>query len=127
MTDKKLIFVYNADGGALNQIMDAAHKLFAPTTYPCSLCAVTYGAVSMKREWKDYMRNLPFETRFYHRDEFRQEWPMLGCELPAILLQQGAEPPTVLIPAATLNEQRSIAQLTAILGRALAESGTARA
>lgn len=32
-------------------MLDAAHKLISPATYSCSLCALTYGAVSMKRSW----------------------------------------------------------------------------
>ncbi len=121
MQENKLIFVYNADGGVFDQIMDAAHKLFAPTTYPCSLCAVTYGALTMKSEWKDYMRNLPYETRFYHRDGFRREWPMISHSLPAIFIQNGAETPKLLVPSDALDQQKSVAQLTAFLGRALSE------
>ncbi len=119
MLENKLIFIYNADGGPFDRIMDAAHKLFAPTTYACSLCAVTYGALTMKSEWKDYMRSLPYETRFYHRDGFRNEWPMLNINLPAILIQYGSERPKLLVSNETLNEQKSVAQLTAVLGRAL--------
>jgi hypothetical protein len=51
MSDK-LIFVYNADSGILNAIKDLIHKNVSPETYPCSLCAVTYDNLGMKREWK---------------------------------------------------------------------------
>jgi hypothetical protein len=119
MAKKQLIFVYNADGGPINAIMDAAHKLFAPSTYQCSLCAITYGAVSMRREWKDYMSNLPYETRFYHRDGFRQEWPSEHAALPAIFMKDEDGNLRMLVDADELNSQSSIAQLTAILGRRL--------
>jgi hypothetical protein len=121
MAKKQLIFVYNADGGTFNAIMDSAHKLFAPSTYQCSLCAITHGMLTMRHEWKDYMRNLPYETRFYHRDGFRQEWPNQLAKLPAIFMQEEDGSLTTVISAEELNQQSSIAQLTAMLGRKIAE------
>jgi hypothetical protein len=119
MSKKQLVFVYNADGGAFNAIMDSAHKLFAPTTYQCSLCAITYGMVSMRAEWKDYMGKLPYETRFYHRDGFRQEWPSQNEPLPAIFILEDDGALRTLVHAHELDAQKSIAQLTALLGRKL--------
>jgi hypothetical protein len=116
----KLIFVYNADGGTLNAIMDSAHKLFAPTTYQCSLCAITHGMLIMRKDWKDYMGKLPYETRFYHRDGFRQEWPTQHAPLPAIFMLEEDGSLRTIVEAHELDEQKSIAQLTALLGRKLA-------
>jgi len=53
VTPASLIFDYNAPDGLGAALIDAVHKIVAPESYPCSLCAVTYGAVSMKRRWKD--------------------------------------------------------------------------
>jgi hypothetical protein len=121
MAKKQLIFVYNADGGTLSAIMDSAHKLFAPSTYQCSLCAITHGMLTMHKEWKDYMSNLPYETRFYHRDGFRQEWPGQNIPFPAILMAEEDGALRVLVSAQELDKQSSIAQLTAVLGRKMAE------
>jgi hypothetical protein len=49
----RLLFVYNADGGLLPGLKDMFHKILSPGTYPCSLCAVTYGATAMRPEWKE--------------------------------------------------------------------------
>ena len=123
MAKKQLIFVHNADGGTLNAIMDSAHKLFAPSTYQCSLCAITHGMLTMRHEWKDYVRNLPYETRFYHRDGFRQEWPNQQAKLPA----QRSSCSTKMAACELLSAQRTwtsksaFAQFTAMLGRNLAE------
>jgi hypothetical protein len=119
MSKKQLIFVYNADGGTLNAIMDSAHKLFAPSTYQCSLCAITHGMIAMRGEWKDYMSNLPYQTRFYHRDGFKQEWPGNKEALPAIFMCEEDGSLRTVVSAAELNQQSSIAQLTALLGRNL--------
>lgn len=121
MEKETLVFVYNADGGVLNSIMDSAHKLFAPSTYQCALCAVTHGVVAMRSEWQDYMRGLPYETRFYHRDGFRKDWPGLGEALPAIFFQVRANDLKILIVRSELVSITSVAQLTALLGRRIAE------
>ena len=121
VSKEKLIFVYNADEGAFNTIMDTAHKIFAPSTYECNLCALTHGVTSMKSEWKSYMSTLNYETRFYHRAGFKTEWPMLDIELPAVMIQKDSDRPEVLMDAALLNEQKSLAQLMAVMGRMLIE------
>lgn len=44
-TTTTLIFVYNAKSGLISAFGDMVHKIVSPATYPCSLCALTYGAV----------------------------------------------------------------------------------
>ena len=67
---KELILVYNADSGFFNSIKDALHKSISPNTYSCNLCGLTFGAISMKNEWKEFIDNLKIPSKFYHRDEF---------------------------------------------------------
>ena len=71
----RLLFVYNADGGTLAGLKDMFHKILFPTTYPCSLCAITYGATSMRPEWRDFIKTLPVPVDFLHRDEFVRDYP----------------------------------------------------
>jgi len=86
-----LLFVYNADGGLLPGLKDMFHKILSPGTYPCSLCAVTYGATAMRPEWKEFVQNLPVPVEFLHRDEFVRAYPQWGGHpLPAAF----AEAPT---------------------------------
>ena len=56
---QRLVFVYNADGGRLAGLKDMFHKILSPSTYPCSLCAVTYGATSMQPQWRAQKNPLP--------------------------------------------------------------------
>ncbi|MDQ3339535.1 MAG: hypothetical protein M4D80_30590 [Myxococcota bacterium] len=77
---RELVFVYNAESGLWNGMFDAAHKLVSPSTYACSLCALTYGAVSMKRAWASFVKTLPHAVRFAYRDQLRHE----GVQLPAL-------------------------------------------
>ncbi len=65
---RELCFVYNAQSGVAHALMDYVHKIVSPDTYACSLCGVTYGNLGMHREWADYLRSLPFKTRFLYQD-----------------------------------------------------------
>jgi hypothetical protein len=106
-----LIFVYNADSTLYAQLTDAAHKLLSPETYQCNLCKITYSAVSMKQEWKEYLQTLPFKFHFMHRDEFHEKFPTLQrVSLPAVFLKD-AEKVSVFLSAEELNEQSSIGDL----------------
>jgi hypothetical protein len=115
-----LVFVYNAPDGIGAALFDAVHKIASPATYPCSLCAVTYGAVAMKREWRDWLKALPIPTRFLHRDGFARAYPGLTLQLPAILLDRPGAPPETLLDAATLDAQPDVSTLIATLEARLA-------
>lgn len=69
----ELIFVYNAESGIFSMIKDALHKTILPSTYQCNLCALTYGTITMKDEWKAFIDNLQISSMFLHRDEFIQQ------------------------------------------------------
>lgn len=120
MSRPELLFVYNADEGLFAAIGDAVHKAVSPGTYPCSLCAVSYGAVRMRPEWRAYLKALPYQTRFFHRQDFRRAYPAVAVELPAILLDEGGSP-RVLVDAGTLNGVGDVKELIAALSAALPE------
>jgi hypothetical protein len=84
----KLIFVYNANAGIVAGVLDSIHKTLSPATYPCSLCAITYGAVRMNPKWKAWLKAQPFESVFYHRPDFRAAFPGATVELPVILVER---------------------------------------
>ncbi len=75
---QKLIFVYNAHSGILNTLGDLAHKIFRPSTYPCNLCAVTFGNFGMKMEWKKFVSSLDVDVEFFHKDEFKEKYKRDG-------------------------------------------------
>jgi hypothetical protein len=85
----KLLFVYNATSGLLHGMMDAIHKIASPQTYPCSLCALTYGAVSMDRSWKAWLARLPVPAEFTYRAEFHARYPEMRDTLPAVYVDTG--------------------------------------
>lgn len=111
----RLILVYNADGGLLNAVKDAVHKIASPATYPCSLCALTYGWVSMRDRWRRFLASLPIGKVFHHRDDFALAFPGLDVALPAILLAAGEGPPRVLINAPEIDALPDLQALIALV------------
>jgi hypothetical protein len=106
---EKLLFVYNADDNLSATIKDFVIKLLTPGKYACNLCMVTYGAVSMKREWKKFVAELPREVEFLHRDEFRARYHD-DTPLPAAFrLKEGKQ--HLMISAAEMNRLRTVAEL----------------
>jgi hypothetical protein len=119
MSTPTLVFVYNAPDGIGAALFDAVHKAVSPSTYPCSLCAVTYGAVAMKREWRAWLKALPIPTRFLHRDGFRRAYPKLEVALPVVLLDANGTP-RPLLSAEELNALPDLTTLMATLEARLA-------
>jgi hypothetical protein len=111
----RLILVYNADGGLMNALKDAVHKIVSPATYPCSLCSLTYGWVSMRRRWRRFLASLQMAKVFHHRDDFALAFPGLAVPLPAILLAEGKEPPRVLVSATELDALPDLQALIAVV------------
>ena len=110
----RLLFVYNADGGLLTALMHAVHKQVRPETYPCSLCALTYGAVSMRRDWKKYVNSLDYDVVFHHRDDFAESYPDRQIDLPSVLVAEPGEAPRELIGRAELD---AMADADALMAR----------
>lgn len=69
-----LLFVYNADSGKLNGLLDTAHKIISPSTYNCQLCGLTYGLMNEKQSWKQFREQLQEDVLFLHRDEFEKQY-----------------------------------------------------
>ena len=103
LQSSRLLLVYNADGGIVSMVKDGLHKLISPSTYPCSLCAITYGAVSMRTDWDRFLKSLPLDIVFHHKDDFAQAYPGHGVALPAILIASGEGSPRVLVSATDLD------------------------
>lgn len=82
-----LLFVYNADSGMINGLIDMGRKYLQPKKYECQLCMVTYGLFGKKKEWRAFVDMLPYRVEFLHRDELTQKqisW-LKSQSLPAVL------------------------------------------
>ena len=70
----KLLFVYNANSGKRNTLMDVAHKLLNPKTYNCNLCDITFGVFAENRLWKSFREQSSLEMEFLHKDEYLKSY-----------------------------------------------------
>ena len=110
MNTSGLIFVYNADSGIFNALLDSLHKTFSPKTYKCSLCALTYTSLSMKKKWKDFISKLNVPVLFLHRDELEKKYGITAIQLPVLLANKGTHF-DVLLSAERINEIKHLEDL----------------
>lgn len=114
MTPGRLVFVYNADAGIAAALLDMVHKIAAPATYPCSLCGITYGAVAMRREWRDWLKRLAVTPAFYHRQDFRTAYPD-AADWPLPLVAVDRDGLTPLVSASELDALPDLGALIVLL------------
>ena len=116
-----LVFVYNAGSDLFSTVTDYVHKILSPSTYACSLCALTHHHAGMKSDWKAFIRSLPYQSRFLHRDEFIESYPAYKeIELPAVLLKQDGML-QLLLSATKLNSFHDVGELKQALQTQLAQ------
>lgn len=111
----RLIFIYNAKGGLVHMALDSLHKTLSPSTYPCSLCAVTYGSLRMDPKWRKWLAQLAMPVAFQHKDDT----PHKDIPLPAVLREVGGTI-EVLIDAPTLDSLGTLDALIAEMEARLA-------
>jgi hypothetical protein len=128
---KKLIFVFNADtGGKWKGFKETLSKTFRPSTYECNLCAVTYGAFGMKKEWKKFVNNLDvpvesmgrdiFDIEFLHRDEFDQKYKISDAKYPSAYLED-TEGLRVFINQEEMNAVKDVEELKQLVNKKIQE------
>lgn len=105
-----LLFVYNANSGTLNGLFDIGHKLFSPSTYQCSLCAITHDIFKENTAWKNFKNQSQFQMEFYHKDEFETKFPNVSLNYPTVLRRDSYQLTTVLTPE-VLNKISSVEAL----------------
>ena len=106
----KIIFVYNANSGFFNSILDIGHKVLSPKTYECILCNLTYGLVNEKVEWKKYRESSKDEFEFLHKDEFEKKFKEKR-DYPVILKINEANKLDELIRTYELNKMKNLNEL----------------
>lgn len=114
---KKLVFIYNANSGIKNSLLDGAHKIMSPGTYQCNLCDLTYGVFTENRLWKKFRMNSDLEMVFLHRDEFLKEYAskfIPKFTYPIILLEREYDL-DILISTTELNELTSPQELISVI------------
>jgi hypothetical protein len=121
-TSLSLLFVYNANAGIAAGIIDSIHKVVSPSTYSCDLCALSYGLARMNPQWRDWLRDLPIETTFFHKPDFSEAWPNNREQLPAVFLCRDGDL-QILLSAAEFKALDSVDSLIGRLETLLRERG----
>jgi len=115
----ELVFVYNADSGIFSGIKDLVHKSVSPKTYRCNLCGLTFGGISMKQEWKEFIKNLPIKVAFLHKDKFIKTYPQLASvSYPVVFKKEGKTLKEFISPD-EINKQKSLEDLKKLVNTAL--------
>lgn len=106
----KIIFVYNANSGFVNSILDIGHKVISPKTYECNLCNMTYGVVSEREEWKKFRESSKDELEFLHKDEFEKKYKEKR-KYPIILKINETNSLDELVSKDDLNKMKNVNEL----------------
>lgn len=109
-TIDRLIFVFNADAGALNAFIDSAKKLLMING--CALCSITHGLAGEKSDWRHCKEEIGVPVDYVHRNEVTPEIRRVaGDHLPTILAQAGEELVVLLPPDVLERCKGSVADL----------------
>ena len=117
----ELIFIYNAKSGVVNELIDFAHKIVSPETYDCNLCAISYGAFSMKKKWSTYIETLPIKSTFTYKDKFSKNG-YSNIKFPSVFIRSN-EKLDEIISATEINEIKNLDQLIGLLNQKLYQQG----
>ena len=80
-----LIFVYNAQSGVFNSLIDYFHKMISPSTYECSLCSLTYNNYGQVKAWKQFIRSLNIPIYFKYSDHLSEIGLDKKTKLPIVV------------------------------------------
>lgn len=111
----KIIFVYNADSGRINTLLDIGHKLLRPDTYSCNLCSLTHGVFSEKEEWRKYRESTQHELEFLHKDEFEEKYGKDKEYSYPVVLKSGENSLEVLLSTEEINALSGLEELVSSL------------
>ncbi|MGP1992549.1 GTPase [Zobellia laminariae] len=114
---QKLIFIYNADSGLKNALLDSAHKILSPSTYDCNLCDITFGVFTEDKVWKKFREQTNLEMEFLHKDEYKKQYASkFGNKYTfPIILAQVNEDLQVFVSTEEMNTLENAESLTKII------------
>lgn len=120
---RRLIGVYDADGGLRGELAYLAGKLAGRH---CSLCDITHSPVRRRREWDDYVAGLPVPFDVLHRNE-RSEAVHAATDghEPCVVAEASDGRVVMVLDSAQLQAAADVSGLAGALEGALAACGLA--
>ena len=102
-----LVFVYNADSGAINLVKDFWKKIVKPSSYECNLCQQTFGTFGVKKDWKKFISSIEIDTEFLHKDEFEEKYGILDAKFPSAYFNENGKL-TLVISSDEMNSAKTL-------------------
>lgn len=116
----ELLFIYNADSGAINKLIDFTHKIVSPSTYNCQLCSITYGNFGMRKEWQQFLNDLNMKINFSYKNKLT--WLKDDfIETPCIYLKNNDNQSIQLVSANEINQCSNVDALKALIKNKLVQ------
>ncbi|NAS29465.1 GTPase [Flavobacteriaceae bacterium R38] len=113
----KLIFIYNANSGKLNEYLDIAHKIISPKTYQCHLCDITHGTFKVRPAWKKFREETDIAMEFLHIDEYESKYKSKfqhAFTYPIILIQEDSDL-QVFMSTEEINKLETVEELMGVI------------
>ena len=82
--------------------------------FQCNLCQITFGAFNMKDEWKEFIKKLPYEIEFLHKDEFAKKYGNKNNKFPNAYVQKENNL-SLLISSKEMNSVKNIEDLKSLV------------
>ena len=120
-TVRRLIGVYDADGGLRGEIAYVAGKV---TGRHCTLCDITHSPVRRRREWDSYVSTLPVPFEVVHRNERSMALQRVTEGREACVVAECRDGSLVfLLSNEALAQAADVAGLAQAVASAIAEAG----
>jgi len=116
---RSLVFVYNVDSETLPKSNDHMRMAILGKE-TCSLLAVTFSPIGMKKEWKRFVHDLGIPVRFMSRNECISEFRTATASFPAAFLQTGNDL-TLFISTDEINRCAQLEDLISLVQQRLTQ------
>ena len=86
---KTIYFVYDADGGVLNEISYWIDKNVLNKKNTCELCDISHGKFFAKSEWLKFIKELrtQYTVKVLHRNELPKKIEEQNYQLPSVIIE----------------------------------------
>ena len=86
---KTIYFVYDADGGVLNEITYWIDKNILNKKNTCELCDISHGKFFAKSEWLKFIKELrtQYKVKVLHRNELPKKIEEKNYQLPSVIIE----------------------------------------
>ena len=86
---KTIYFVYDADGGVLNEITYWIDKNILNKKNTCELCDISHGKFFAKSEWLKFIKELrtQYKVKVLYRNELPKKIEEQNYQLPSVIIE----------------------------------------